>query len=142
MPDQATRLAILAALKEHGGLNRTHLCRVVGRGWGTVGYHLNILERRGAVAVEHHGRQLWIFDPQTSLAERDRLVAVSHPQRRNLLDFLRRRTSTVNELSDELDVSRKVIRSHLSHLVGAGMVRREIGPPHRYGYGHGDDESE
>jgi len=53
----------------------------------------------------------------------DAFQAVSDPTRRELLDRLSRRTSTVNELSAGFDMSRPAISKHLRVLLQAHLVR-------------------
>lgn len=52
----------------------------------------------------------------------DAFQAVSDPTRRELLDRLSRRTSTVNELSAGFDMSRPAISKHLRVLLQAHLV--------------------
>ena len=52
----------------------------------------------------------------------DAFQAVSDPTRRELLDRLSRRTSTVNELSAGFEMSRPAISKHLRVLLQAHLV--------------------
>lgn len=52
----------------------------------------------------------------------DAFVAISDPNRRYLLEELRRGPKTVNELAAGLPVSRPAVSQHLKVLLDAGLV--------------------
>lgn len=52
----------------------------------------------------------------------DAFVAISDPNRRHLLEELRRGPKTVNELAAGLPVSRPAVSQHLKILLDAGLV--------------------
>ncbi len=52
----------------------------------------------------------------------DAFVAISDPNRRHLLEELRRGPKTVNELAAGLPVSRPAVSQHLKVLLDAGLV--------------------
>lgn len=127
-----TRQEILDCIKEEGAVHKSELCRLVGRGWGTVSHHLLVLQREGLVDLESHGRNTWAFPAGLSPGERLRRMALNVPGRQDLLQFLRYRGATVGELSERLEESKKVVRTHLGHLVSAGLVVQEPQNPSRY----------
>jgi len=129
-----TRRAILDALaRRNGGAHKRELCRMTGRGWGTISHHVYTLAKANLVATEVHGRQLWVFLPEVRRGQRDWLVVTGTPQRRRLLEVLRRRPpATINALSDEMEVSRKVIRTHLQNLQRYGAVEATDEYPPKY----------
>jgi predicted transcriptional regulator len=137
-PGDGSRRAILAALRERqGGSHKKELCRLTGRGWGTVGHHVYNLAKAGVVATEVHGRQLWVFLPELSQVERHWLVATRTPQRKRVLDYiLTGQPKTINLLSDEMAMSRKVIRTHLQHLQRYGVVKSTDDYPPKYLHVH------
>lgn len=135
MTDESlTRSAILDALEARGGAHKSELCRMTGRGWGTIGHHVYVMVRDGRVETEVHGRKLWVFRPTMTRAERDWLIATSNPQRNRLLDVIRgvKPSSTISELSQEMATSKKIVRTHLGHLRRAGAVGKLSGNPPRY----------
>lgn len=126
----ATRDAILDAVRARGGLHKSELRRIVGIGWGNLGHHLQVLERQGLVQLEGRGRLVWVFDAAVPHGERDRLVATRPGVAQRLLAALGMRDRvTVGSLSQELDLSKKVIRRHLGELERAGVVQRRKGHP-------------
>jgi DNA-binding transcriptional ArsR family regulator len=131
--EQPTRAIIESLVAEHGGLHKSEICRRTGRGWGTVGHHLTVLERHGRVHLEPHGTMLWVFRPEIQDEDRQLLVTLSERGRAELLDELsKREVCTIRELSDALEESQKVIRTHVSHLMAVGAVQRTSGNPHLY----------
>jgi DNA-binding transcriptional ArsR family regulator len=127
---QPTRAAILAALSERRGLHKSELRRLVGIGWGNLGHHLRVLEDEGLVQLEGRGRLTWVFAATVPRAERDLLVATRPSAARRLLEAIGVRDRvTVGSLSQELDLSKKVIRRHLGALARAGAVERSAGHP-------------
>ena len=52
----------------------------------------------------------------------DGFTAIADPNRRFLLEELRREPRTVNELARELPVSRPAVSQHLKVLLDAGLV--------------------
>ena len=52
----------------------------------------------------------------------DGFTAIADPNRRFLLEELRRQPRTVNELARELPVSRPAVSQHLKVLLDAGLV--------------------
>jgi DNA-binding transcriptional ArsR family regulator len=53
----------------------------------------------------------------------DAFMAIADPNRRYLLEELRRGPKTVNELASGLPVSRPAVSQHLKVLLGAGLVK-------------------
>jgi DNA-binding transcriptional ArsR family regulator len=52
----------------------------------------------------------------------DAFIAIADPNRRHLLEELRRGPKTVNELASGLPVSRPAVSQHLKVLLDAGLV--------------------
>ncbi len=52
----------------------------------------------------------------------DAFIAISDPNRRHLLEELRRGPKTVNQLASGLPVSRPAVSQHLKILLDAGLV--------------------
>ncbi len=53
----------------------------------------------------------------------DPYVAISEPNRRLLLEEIRRSPKTVNELADGLPISRPAVSQHLKTLLECGLVK-------------------
>jgi predicted transcriptional regulator len=128
-----SRSAILAILRQRKGVHKSELCRLTGKGWGTISHHVYVLIEAGQIITEVHGRQLWVFLPDIPETERDWIVATHVPDRLRILDrILGHRGATIEALSGEMAVSKKVIRTHLSHLRRIGAVSRSKDHPPKY----------
>jgi DNA-binding transcriptional ArsR family regulator len=56
------------------------------------------------------------------MALEDSFLAIADPNRRTILEELRRQPRTVNELASGLPVSRPAVSQHLKVLLDAGLV--------------------
>ena len=123
-------MALLAIILERRGLHKSELRRAAGRGWGNINYHLGLLEEAKLIVTETHGRLVWCFDVSTDRAERDWLVISRQSRTLRILEIigLRQRVN-VRSLSEELSMSKKVIRTHLSVLTRVNIVEKEGGRP-------------
>lgn len=129
----ASRSAILAIVRQRKGVHKSEICRLTGKGWGTISHHVYVLIKAGQIITEVHGRLLWVFLPDIPKTERDWIVATHIPDRLRLLDrILGHRGATIEALSTEMAVSKKVIRTHLSHLRRIGAVSRSKDYPPKY----------
>lgn len=128
-----TRGDILEILRQRRGAHKSELCRLINRGWGTVGHHVYVMVQDGYVETEVHGRLLWVFLPGIPEAERDWIVATRVPERLRLLELLGlKRVASIESLSNELALSKKAIRTHLGHLRSAGAVKKVQNSPALY----------
>lgn len=129
-PGEATRNRLLAIVRERGGLHKSELMRLAGKGWGNIGHHLDVLVQEGLVETQTRGRLLWVFDPAVTQHQRELIIAMRPGAARRILEHLGlRERATVSNLSEELAVSKKVIRMHLSTLQRAQAVTRLEGHP-------------
>lgn len=130
-PGDRSRASILAIIREHRGLHKSELMRQCGMGWGNVGHHVQVLEDTGLVDTETRGRLLWIFARDVPAQERDYIAATRPRPAQKILEALglRPHPATIRALSDEVGVSKKVIRIHLSILQRAQAVKKVDGYP-------------
>lgn len=125
-----TRERLLALVRERRGVHKSGLARLAGRGWGTMSHHIPFLIEDGHIETEVHGRLLWIFARDVPQRERELIIALRGSAAQRLLEALgMKQRATIRMLSDELAVSKKVIRTHLSHLQRAGAVEKTEGNP-------------
>lgn len=123
-----TRQLVLELLERHRGLHKSELCRLSGRGWGTVGHHVHALMRERLAEVEAHGRLTWVFLPRVARHERAWLVAAQVGSRRTILEaLLGAPADTVSGLSRRTDLPAKAVRKHLHSLQHLGVVHRTGG---------------
>jgi predicted transcriptional regulator len=130
-PGERSRADLLHVIREQRGIHKSELMRRCGKGWGNVGHHLKVLESLGLIDTETRGRLLWIFDKQVDQLERDCIVATHRTPARRILEAISLRTAptTIRTLSAELDLSKKVIRLHLSTLQRAQAIKKVEGHP-------------
>lgn len=127
------RTAIRELVQETGGIHKSAISKKLGIPWGPTGFHLSKLSRNKEILLEYHDGLLWAFPPNLKLSDRQRRAKVNRGPRRRLMGIIgSRRQATIAELSAELQASRKVVRTHLSHLMRAGVVNRGGGRPHTY----------
>ncbi len=58
----------------------------------------------------------------TVMSQSDPFAAIADPNRRFLLEELRRGPRTVNELAEQLPISRPAVSQHLKALLDSGLV--------------------
>lgn len=111
-------------------MHKSELCRLVGKGWGGMGGHILRLSKTGHIEVEAHAGFTWIFLAGLSAAEKEFIVVTRPRSARKILEALGlRERATIRALSDELALSKKVIRIHLSTLTRIQAVKKVGGHP-------------
>ena len=129
-PGDRAREKLLAIIRQHRGVHKSELCRLAGYGWGNVGHHVDVLKDQALIETQKRGRLLWIFDVKVSARDRDIIVALRPSPARRILQALGLQPqATIRTLSDELSVSKKVIRHHLAVLERVDEVEQLEGHP-------------
>lgn len=120
---QPVRQRLMGIIRRRPGLAATELRREVGEAWGTVQYHLALLQESHMVTTVEAGRGRLFFadgvDPQ-----RARLIGALHQGRRQeIAHFIRDHPGVRQvDLCHAVSVSRKTLRASISALVEAGLV--------------------
>lgn len=128
-----TRDRLLAIIRERGGIHKSEIKRLTKHGWGNVSYHLDKLEEARLIEIEPHGRLAWAFMSDLRPSQRLAIVAKRPTAARRMLEALGLKShSTINSLSEECALSRKVIRNHLGNLERSGVVNKVPGRPPRF----------
>lgn len=120
-----TRKEILNLLRLEPGLTKTQVCRRLDLGWGTVSYHLRVLERDRQITQ----RRFLGFNRIYTPAARSPEAALMPLLRESIVPHLLERVHEspgigIQALSRELSLGRKVVRRHLLALVQNGLVER------------------
>ncbi len=120
----ATRNLICEQVRERPGIHKSELCRALDLAWGTVTYHLRLLEKRGQLRCIARGRQVNIFPAGVPELHMRWLSALREdigilPA---LADGLE---AKVGDLSSELGLPRRIIRRHLANLEEDGFISKE-----------------
>ena len=123
---KATRKALMATIRERPGIHKAALCEASGLAWGTVHYHLRVLERRKDIVIDSSLREARIFAAQVSPRQRAWIRVMSNPHGPRIMDELAPdRGQAVSELSERLGLSPKVVRTQLTRFHEEGLVERE-----------------
>ncbi|MHB8634487.1 MAG: winged helix-turn-helix transcriptional regulator [Thermoplasmatota archaeon] len=128
MANQPMRRRLLGLIGSHPGIHASELCREAGQPWGTVQYHLALLDRSQLVTSVASGRERRFFPADTSPA-RARLVALlSQGRRGEIAAFIRDHPGQRQvDICQALDLSRKTFRAALAPMVGEGLVKERKG---------------
>lgn len=120
---QPLRKKLMGIIMRRPGLPATALRREVGEAWGTVQYHLGLLQETHMVTTIEAGRGRLFFadgmDPRKA-----RLISVLHQGRRQeIAQFIREHPGVRQvDLCNAVAVSRKTFRASISALKEAGLV--------------------
>lgn len=122
--DNEARDALVEAIRQEPGIHASELGRRLEAGWGTIVYHLGVLERNGLVSSLVDGRHRRFF-PVGALDWSDRALwaALRNPQARAIFDLVAAEPGIILR-----DVGRRVGLSspgalwHLQRLAAVGLV--------------------
>ena len=84
-------------------------------------------ERVGFFAGNNRVEIRRLLPHKASMISSDAFTAIADPNRRYLLEELRRGPKTVNQLASGLPVSRPAVSQHLKVLLDAGLVSARVG---------------
>jgi predicted transcriptional regulator len=120
------RARILEHVEQNPGIQKIEVCRALGLSWGTVTYHLQLLSRQGAVATRCANRQVRLYPPGAPERFMPYFAALRTPASAAILSALRDQPGIrMNDLSQNLALSRRIVQGHLNNLAQAGLVQRE-----------------
>ena len=125
---ERNRELLIQAIHRHPGIHKSALCRENGWAWGTVSYHIQILERLGEVKSVTHGKEVRYFPREMPKKHVNWIAALHEGVGASILNALENRDaegngSSLKDLSGALGRSRKVIRRHLAILNEEGLTR-------------------
>ncbi len=121
--EQPTRRRILETIRREPGITISNLCRRTEAGWGTVKYHLQILQRAGLVVSRSPGRDCLLFPqeyprdelPVTEVLRRGRAASLAKA-------IAQSPGASQKELCARVNMTRKIIRTYVDMLTSAGLV--------------------
>lgn len=120
-----TRDRLLRLVEQDPGIHKSELHRRSGVGWGTLTHHLTVLLRHGRLRGVQHGKFFLLFASDRRPEAELYLAALRDPLRQTILSRLGAGGEMgIQQLSTELNLSRKVVRRHLTLLGGMGLVER------------------
>lgn len=128
LTQQPVRARLLRLIEDRPGLHASSLCRESGQPWGTVQYHLSLLEKADLVSTVETGRERHFFPPGTD-ARRARLLAVlGHGRRADVATFVREHPGCRQvDICEGTQLSRKTFRQNMPELLAEGLVQERLG---------------
>ncbi|HJQ93673.1 MAG TPA: winged helix-turn-helix transcriptional regulator [Candidatus Thermoplasmatota archaeon] len=125
MKEPGTRERIVAIIERDPGINKSGLCERSGLAWGTIHYHLKILQREGRIQVLATAWEALHFVAGLPPVEMAWITALREAQRQELAERIGQAGGLrASELARRLGWSRKVIGRHLTALGRAGVVEK------------------
>jgi predicted transcriptional regulator len=126
--DQPLRRRLLGLIEERPGIHASELARESGEPWGTVQYHLSLLNKAQAVTSVEAGRERRFFPHQVDPARARLLALLGQGRRPEIATFIRDHPGARQiDICDALDVSRKTFRNSIEPLVEEGLVQERKG---------------
>ena len=118
---------ILAHVQETPGISASELGRRVECGWGTLVYHLTVLERMQLVSSAREGRHKRFFaQGRINYSDKGAVGLLANPAARTILDAIRTAPGAIQkDLSERLNLSPGTIAWHVERLAAEGLVIKE-----------------
>lgn len=118
---------ILAHVQETPGISASELGRRVECGWGTLVYHLTVLERMQLVSSAREGRHKRFFaQGRINYSDKGAVGLLANPAARTILDAIRGSPGTIQkDLSVRLNLSPGTVAWHVERLAAEGLVIKE-----------------
>ncbi|MGQ0537211.1 MAG: winged helix-turn-helix transcriptional regulator [Methanobacteriota archaeon] len=118
------REEILETIRARPGIYATELHDATSYGWGTVTYHLAVLEKNRLVTSVREGpRRRYFVAGAVDFRHREALALLNNATPRHLLRLLSERPGLIQrEIGVELGLSPSTVNWHLSKLSAAGLV--------------------
>lgn len=130
-PDDITqaqkRSQILAAVATEPGISVGRLRHKTGMTWGTLTYHLDILEAAGSVKISREERTRFVFPPaddHNSPSTADRVLAAGNA-RLIARDIAHHPDTAIADIALRTGVSPRMTYYHVGALAEAGLLRTE-----------------
>lgn len=118
---------ILSTVSQEPGISASELGRRTQCGWGTLVYHLSVLEREKMVWSAREGRHRRYFaQGRVNYSDRDAIGLLRNTSSRRLADAVRASPGIIQkDLSRILSLSPSTIAWHVDRLEGAGLILKE-----------------
>ncbi|HLE48328.1 MAG TPA: MarR family transcriptional regulator [Candidatus Thermoplasmatota archaeon] len=118
---------ILHAVEQQPGISASELGRRLECGWGTLVYHLTVLERMQLVSSAREGRHKRFFaQGRINYTDKGAVGLLANPAARTILDAIRAVPGIIQkELGERLNLAAGTIAWHVERLEAEGLVVRE-----------------
>lgn len=133
MEQVGTRERLTRLLERHPGLPLGEAARRLGIAWGTLSYHVRLMDARREIFVQRVGRRTLLYASAPPLDELPELRALlREPATRKVaIAVARGRAAGVNALIERTGESPRVVYHHLKRLIDAGLVTSAAPRRHR-----------
>ena len=124
--DNRVREQLLDTIKSNPGIHASDLARRVDAGWGTVVYHLSILEKNKLVSSLVDGRHKRFFPVGlVDFGKRGQLAVLMNPTSKELFGLIQETPGIITgDLAKHIGVTLPSTMWHLRRLEDAGLVGR------------------
>jgi predicted transcriptional regulator len=120
-----TRQEILTLLRAEPGLTKTQLCSRLDLAWGTIHYHLRLLREEQEIVERSAWGRRRFYTADTPTPEALLLPLLRDGTAPQIISAVHESPGIgIGGLSHRLAMSRKVVRRHLSALVGTGVLEK------------------
>ena len=118
---------ILQVVQDQPGISASELGRRLDCGWGTLVYHLTVLERMQLVSSAREGRHKRFFaQGRINYSDKGAVGLLANPAARTILDAVRSTPGVIQkDLSERLGLAAGTIAWHVERLEAEGLVVRE-----------------
>lgn len=126
--DQPMRRRLVDLITSRPGIHASELCREAGEPWGTVQYHLSLLNKGQLVRAVEAGRERRFFPSGMDPGHARLLALMNQGRRPEVAQFIREHPGTRQvDVCDALDVSRKTFRNSVQPLVAENLIQEKRG---------------
>jgi len=124
--EQPTRRRILDLIHSNPGIKISRLCQEAAAGWGTVKYHLHLLEKSGLVVSRTKGRDCLLFAHDYPIAALEVVEALRQGRAGTLArEIARTPGANQKQLCERVRLTRKIIRRYVELLAQADLVSEQ-----------------
>jgi len=129
---QSTRALILEAIEERPGINKSELRRRLGMAWGSIWYHLDVLERSLCIRVHRSGTDVHLFPLKIPRHEVDWLSVLRDATRRHIAEHLLLHPDTsARQLAKRYGIGVRHVRRQLARLREVALIEPDAARPTR-----------
>lgn len=125
--NNSTRESVLQLIRTVPGIHASDIARQVNAGWGTIVYHLSVLERNKLITSLVDGRHKRFFPSDTiDYSKRTQLAAVMNPTTKQIYELIDGEPGIVQgEIAGRIGITIPTVIWHLQRLEVAGLVGRD-----------------
>lgn len=125
--ENAIRDDILHVVGQQPGISASELGRHLECGWGTLVYHLTVLERMRLISSAREGRHKRFFvQGRINYSDKGALAILANPAARIILDAIQRSPGIIQkDLGDRVGLSAGTVAWHVERLAAQGLVLKE-----------------